>query len=67
MNNRICILTTAAAHNLQVSSPEQATPRPVQFYRLSHLKQLLGVSGSTIWNWVNTQWVVLRTTSKILS
>ena len=25
---------------------------PLQFYRLPHLKQRLGVSGSTIWNWI---------------
>jgi prophage regulatory protein len=25
---------------------------PQQFYRLPHLKQRLGVSGSTIWNWI---------------
>ncbi len=29
-----------------------ATPHPAQFYRLPHLKQRLGVSGSSIWAWV---------------
>ncbi|KXS33202.1 MAG: Prophage CP4-57 regulatory protein-like [Candidatus Gallionella acididurans] len=27
-------------------------PTPQQFYRLPHLKQRLGVSGSSIWAWV---------------
>ncbi len=26
--------------------------QPALFYRLPHLKQRLGVSGSTIWNWI---------------
>lgn len=29
---------------------QQSTPQ--QFYRLPHLKQRLGVSGSSIWAWV---------------
>ncbi len=28
------------------------TQCPPQFYRLPHLKQRLGVSGSTIWSWI---------------
>ena len=31
---------------------QQSTPHPAQFYRLPHLKQRLGVSGSSIWAWV---------------
>jgi len=31
---------------------EQETLNPTQFYRLSHLKAKLGVSGSSIWAWV---------------
>ena len=31
---------------------QQTTPHPAQFYRLPHLKQRLGVSGSSIWAWV---------------
>lgn len=30
----------------------QTAPHPAQFYRLPHLKQRLGVSGSSIWAWV---------------
>lgn len=30
---------------------QQIASNPLQFYRLSYLKQRLGVSGSTIWNW----------------
>lgn len=38
---------------MQTTTTKQtATPHPVQFYRLPHLKQRLGVSGSTIWNWI---------------
>lgn len=33
-----------------VNASQQTTPQ--QFYRLPHLKQRLGVSGSTIWNWI---------------
>lgn len=29
-----------------------AAPHPSQLYRLPHLKQRLGVSGSSIWAWV---------------
>jgi prophage regulatory protein len=35
-----------------VNSSQQTTPHPAQFYRLFHLKQRLGVSGSSIWAWV---------------
>lgn len=31
---------------------QKSTPHPAQFYRLTHLKQRLGVSGSSIWAWV---------------
>ena len=31
---------------------QQSTLHPAQFYRLPTLKQRLGVSGSTIWNWI---------------
>ena len=31
---------------------QTTTPQTVQFYRLIHLKQRLGVSGSSIWAWV---------------
>ena len=31
---------------------QTTTPHPAQFYRLHHLKQRLGVSGSTIWSWI---------------
>ena len=31
---------------------QQTTPHAAQFYRLPHLKNLLGVSGSSIWAWV---------------
>ncbi len=31
---------------------QQNTPPLPQFYRLPQVTQLLGVSGSTIWNWV---------------
>lgn len=34
------------------NAAQQTTPHPVQFYRLHHLKQRLGVSGSSIWAWV---------------
>lgn len=33
-----------------MTNVKQATPQ--QFYRLPQLKQRLGVSGSTIWNWI---------------
>lgn len=35
-----------------VNASQQTTPHPAQFYRLHHLKQRLGVSGSSIWAWV---------------
>lgn len=35
-----------------VNASQQTTPHPAQFYRLPHLKQRLGVSGSSIWAWV---------------
>lgn len=35
-----------------VNTSQQTTPHPAQFYRLPHLKQRLGVSGSSIWAWV---------------
>ena len=35
-----------------VNTSQQSTPHPAQFYRLPHLKQRLGVSGSSIWAWV---------------
>lgn len=35
-----------------VNESQQVTPHPAQFYRLHHLKQSLGVSGSSIWAWV---------------
>ena len=34
------------------STQQSSIPHPRQFYRLPHLKQRLGVSGSTIWNWI---------------
>lgn len=34
------------------NASQQITPYPAQFYRLPHLKQRLGVSGSSIWAWV---------------
>lgn len=34
------------------ATQQTATPHPAQFYRLPHLKQRLGVSGSTIWLWI---------------
>ena len=34
------------------ATKQTATHHPAQFYRLPHLKQRLGVSGSTIWNWI---------------
>lgn len=34
------------------NATQQAAPHPAQFYRLPHLKQRLGVSGSSIWAWV---------------
>ena len=35
-----------------VNASQQTTSPPAQFYRLPHLKQRLGVSGSTIWSWI---------------
>ena len=35
-----------------VNATQQTTPHPAQFYRLPHLKQRIGVSGSSIWAWV---------------
>lgn len=37
-----------------VNESQQTTPHPTQFYRLHHLKQRLGVSGSSIWAWVKS-------------
>lgn len=34
------------------NTTQQTSPHPTQFYRLPALKQRLGVSGSTIWNWI---------------
>jgi len=34
------------------NASQQTSPHPAQFYRLPHLKQRLGVSGSSIWLWV---------------
>jgi prophage regulatory protein len=34
------------------NSTQQTAPYTAQFYRLSTLKQRLGVSGSTIWSWI---------------
>lgn len=34
------------------NTSNRSLPPPVQFYRLYHLKQRLGVSGSSIWAWV---------------
>jgi|GEM_PF-2016647 len=31
---------------------QQTNPQATQFYRLPQLKKHLGVSGSTIWNWI---------------
>lgn len=31
---------------------QTSTQYPTQFYRLPHLKEKLGVSGSSIWAWV---------------
>lgn len=35
-----------------VNVSQQTPSYPTQFYRLPHLKQRLGVSGSSIWAWV---------------
>lgn len=35
-----------------VNASQKFTHYPTQFYRLPHLKQRLGVSGSSIWAWV---------------
>jgi prophage regulatory protein len=34
------------------TTTQQTAAHPAQFYRLPHLKQRLGVSGSSIWAWV---------------
>lgn len=34
------------------TSIQNIAPHPAQFYRLTTLKQRLGVSGSSIWLWV---------------
>jgi prophage regulatory protein len=33
-----------------VNTTQQTAPHPAQFYRLPHLKAMLGISGSHIWN-----------------
>ncbi len=37
---------------MMTNSMQQTPQYPMQFYRLPHLKQQLGVSGSSIWAWV---------------
>jgi prophage regulatory protein len=34
------------------NASQQTTSHPAQFYRLPQLNQRLGVSGSTVWNWI---------------
>ena len=35
-----------------INTTQQSVTPPTQFLRLNHLKELLGVSGSSIWAWV---------------
>ena len=44
--------TWATLTGANMANAAQQTSPPTQFYRLSHLKQRLGVSGSSIWAWV---------------
>jgi len=37
---------------MNINSPQQSVAPPTQFLRLNHLKERLGVSGSSIWAWV---------------
>jgi prophage regulatory protein len=35
-----------------INTTQQSVTPPTQFLRLNHLKERLGVSGSSIWSWV---------------
>ena len=37
---------------MRINTPKQSVAPSTQFLRLNHLKELLGVSGSSIWAWV---------------
>jgi prophage regulatory protein len=37
---------------MRTNNPQYSVVPPTKFLRLNHLKELLGVSGSSIWAWV---------------
>jgi len=37
---------------MNINTPQQSAAPSTQFLRLNHLKERLGVSGSSIWAWV---------------
>jgi len=37
---------------MRINTSQQSAAPSTQFLRLNHLKELLGVSGSSIWAWV---------------
>jgi len=37
---------------MRTDTPQHLVVPPTKFLRLNHLKELLGVSGSSIWAWV---------------
>jgi len=37
---------------MDINTPQQSVAPATQFLRLNHLKERLGVSGSSIWSWV---------------
>ncbi len=37
---------------MRINTPQQSVAPATQFLRLNHLKERLGISGSSIWSWV---------------